>query len=206
MSRACHVSLNQCDNPNHQCPWANSRYFEHLCRKASLMPAHSSYKHNEAAWTKEHRRERIKHVKSLHSMSQHWHISAFEHVDFGANKRGICAATPTDLMHAFLEGVLKYLLWLWVDPLPADKKAQIDYLIRHIFGNLRNSEMKASTFLKSNFTHSFTNLTMLTADEWAGMTFTLLVILQSKDGQDILLSGLDPHWKHVCPKLIWNSI
>ena len=60
--------------------------------------------------------------------------------------------------------------------------------------------MNASTFLKSNFTHGFTNLTMLTADEWAGMTFTLLVILQSKDGQDILLRGLNPAMEHVITK------
>jgi hypothetical protein len=68
-------------------------------------------------------------VKRLHSMSQHRHISAFQKGDFGANKRGICAATPTDLMHAFLEGVLKYLLQLGVNPLSPDKKTKIDYLI-----------------------------------------------------------------------------
>ena len=135
-------------------------------------------------------------------MSQHWHISAFQHVDFGANQRGICAATHTDLMHAFLEGVLKYLLRLWVKPLPANKKTKIDYLICHIFGNLRKSEMNVSTFLKKNFTqgHGYTNLTMLTADKWAGMAFTLLVILQSKDGQEILNYGLIPSMKRVITK------
>jgi hypothetical protein len=88
-------------------------------------------------------------------------------------------------MHAFLEGVLKYLLRIVIDQLTEDKKAQIDFLIRHIFGGHRSSEMNASTFLKSNFTHGFTNLTMLTADEWAGMTFTLLVVIRSRSGQDI---------------------
>jgi hypothetical protein len=127
-------------------------------------------------------------------------VGRIQDVDFGSNNCGICAATPTDLMHAFLEGVLKYLLRLWVDPLPPDKKTKIDYLIRHIFGHIRNSEMDPSTFLKKNFTHGYTNLTQLTADEWAGMTFTLLVILQSQEGKDILRHGLLPAMERVVTK------
>jgi hypothetical protein len=99
MSRACHVSLDQCDNPNHQCRWANLRYFKYLSKKATLMPAQALYNQNSAALTKEDRQSRIKLVKRLHSMSQHRHISAFQDVVFGSNKRGICAATPTDLKH-----------------------------------------------------------------------------------------------------------
>jgi hypothetical protein len=99
-----------------------------------------------------------------------------------------------------LEGVLKYLLQLWVDSLPPDKKTTIDYLIRHIFGHIQNSEMNASTFLKKDFTHGYTNLTQLTADEWAGMTFTLLVILQSKESKKILNYELLPLMESVITK------
>jgi hypothetical protein len=53
MSRACHVSLDQCNNPNHQCRWANSKYFEYLSKKATLMPAQARYNQNSAALTKE---------------------------------------------------------------------------------------------------------------------------------------------------------
>jgi hypothetical protein len=60
--------------------------------------------------------------------------------------------------------------------------------------------MDLSTFLKKNFTHGYTNLTQLTADEWAGMTFTLLVILQSKEGKDILHHGLLPAMERVVTK------
>jgi hypothetical protein len=105
MSRACHVSLEQCDDPNHQCRWANSRYFEELCRKAAYLNSTI-----DSTPTREGLRELKTIVKQLHSMSQHRHTSAFELIDFGSNTRGICGATPTDLMHAFLEGVLKYLL------------------------------------------------------------------------------------------------
>jgi hypothetical protein len=46
MSRACHVSLAQCDDPNHQCRLANSRLFEQLCRNAThLIPQTSSQVH-----------------------------------------------------------------------------------------------------------------------------------------------------------------
>jgi hypothetical protein len=62
------------------------------------------------------------------------------------------------------------------------------------FGNERVN------FLKSNFTHGYTNLTQLAADEWAGMSFTLLVILQSKDGKEILNSGFLPAMERVITK------
>jgi hypothetical protein len=103
-------------------------------------------------------------------------------------------------MHAFLEGVLKYLLRLVIESIPENKKSQINILIGHMFGNIRNSEMNASTFLKSNFTHGYTNLTMLTADEWTGMTFALLIIIRSKCGQEIIKGGLHPAMASVITK------
>jgi hypothetical protein len=78
--------------------------------------------------TREDLRELKTIVKHLHSMSQHSHTSALELVDFGSNTLGICGATPTDLMHAFLEGVLKYLLRLVIESIPESKKSQIDIL------------------------------------------------------------------------------
>jgi hypothetical protein len=48
MSRACHVSLNKCNNR-----LANSRYFEYLSKKATLTPAQAIYYQNSAAVTNE---------------------------------------------------------------------------------------------------------------------------------------------------------
>lgn len=180
LSRACSVSLKECANPKHQCILVNSRMFENWC---SLAPAPVKFRKKGVMSFASGDTE---YLKKLHAASQHRHISAFVDVDFGANTRGISGATPTDLMHAFLEGVLKYLLRIIVAPLSHDEKASLDSLITHVFRNHRGGEMQASTFLKKNFSHGFTNLTQLTADEWAGMTFALLVVLRLKSGQDIL--------------------
>ena len=75
-------------------------------------------------------------------MSQHKHLSAFDGIDFGANDRGIQGATPTDLMHAFLEGACKYVVRLVIDPLTSGQKAELDFLVDHLFGYLRSSEKK----------------------------------------------------------------
>jgi hypothetical protein len=40
--------------------------------------------------------------------------------------------------------------------------------------------------LRTNFTHGMTNLTMITADEWAGMAFTLFLCIQTEIGYNIL--------------------
>jgi len=61
-------------------------------------------------------------------------------MDFGANKRGIFGATPTDLMHAFLEGVIKYLVRIFVDPVSPKNKAVFDFWIDEVFGHLKSSE------------------------------------------------------------------
>ena len=53
------------------------------------------------------RRSRLSDLRTFfQNYSHHPHISAFADVDFGKNSRGILGATPSDMMHAFLHGVL----------------------------------------------------------------------------------------------------
>jgi hypothetical protein len=44
----------------------------------------------------------------LKLVSQHAVHNAFNGIDFANNPRGIYGATPHDLMHMFLEGIMKY--------------------------------------------------------------------------------------------------
>jgi hypothetical protein len=89
---------------------------------------------------KELTHQRKKYTKILHGLSQHWHWSTFVGVNFAANSFGIHGATPTDLMHAFLEGVVKYIMHLVIDPMKPVDKAQLDFWIDHVFGKFKNSE------------------------------------------------------------------
>ena len=194
MCRACCVSYADSNNPAHTCKWVAAKVLQEFSEKASehveplldrvfeaLSPSAKKKRKSELSRL---RKQRRLYTKLLHSYSQHRHLSAFTEVDFGANELGICGATPSDLMHAFLEGVMKYAIRIFIDPLSPIAKKDLDFLIDEIFGRLRNSEQ--ANFLRSNFTHGYTNLTMLTADEWAGMAMTLLVVNRFQRGRDIL--------------------
>ena len=123
-------------------------------------------------------------------------------MDFGANQFGIHGATPTDLMHAFLKGVVKYIIHLVVDPMTPMDKAQLDYWIDHVFGHLKNSECK--NFLQSNFTHGFMNLMQLTADEWARMIQMLLMAIHFQDGQETVSGRFATHEESIPDSPVHN--
>jgi hypothetical protein len=53
-------------------------------------------------------------------------------------------------------------------------------LVDYFFGQILTSEKR------TNFTHGMTSLTMITADEWAGMAFTLLLLIQTDVGYEVL--------------------
>jgi hypothetical protein len=65
----------------------------------------------------------------------------------------------------------------------------LDYLVDYILGKLKNSEK--AQFPRTNFTHGYTNLTQLTAEEWPGMVLTLLVITRFEKAQEILKDVVD---------------
>lgn len=103
-------------------------------------------------------------------------------ITFGGDPRGIYGATPTDLMHAFQSGIIPYLVRLVIDGLTGGEKDQLDWLVRDLFGGLRSGER--SSYPKLTFT-KFSNLTLLTSDEWPGMLFVLLIVLRTDHGQEI---------------------
>jgi hypothetical protein len=88
------------------------------------------------------------------------------------------------MMHGFLEGILKLCVKIFIDPRSPISKAAIDDLVDHLFGNFRSLE-KVNMF-RNNFTHGITNLTMIPADEWAGMEFTLLLLIRTEVGFNIV--------------------
>ena len=48
--------------------------------------------------------------QELQALSQHIHCNAFENVWLGSNTYGLLESLPHDMMHAFLHGVLMYVL------------------------------------------------------------------------------------------------
>ena len=211
MSRKCCIPHHECGDPNAQCKFVNARTMERFSELALMKfdPAdgrfepHTGEPVNIEGLTEKEVDKRCKeHRRKLHSMSQHRHDSAFVDVWFGENKMGIFGATPTDLMHAFLEGVVKCVVRLFVDPLTDSAKADFDFWMDHVFGRFKSSERLKH--LRSNFTHGFTNLSQLTSDEWAGMVQTLTLAFQFPDGVKPLETRFvlpnQPECKrHKCP-------
>ena len=66
---------------------------------------------------------------------------------------------------------------------PTNKK-RLDDLVDELLGGLRSSEK--DQYPCCNFSHGFTNLTMITSDEWAGMMFTLLLVMRTPEGAEIM--------------------
>jgi hypothetical protein len=62
-------------------------------------------------------------------------------------------------------------------------KAEVDYLVDEIFGKFRSSEK--GNMLRTNYIKGMTNLTMLTADEQAGIALTILIISQLNKGREL---------------------
>jgi hypothetical protein len=73
-------------------------------------------------------------AEGVHKMSQHVVKSAFEDTDFVGMPFGFSGRTPHDLMHAILEGALKYCIKVFIEPMPPIQKTKIDMLVDEIFG------------------------------------------------------------------------
>ena len=71
--------------------------------------------------------------------SSHVVDNAFLKLKFGnRNVSGIFGATPTDLMHAFEEGVVPYFMEVVVDPMPESQKKILDNIIADLFTENNN--------------------------------------------------------------------
>ena len=114
----------------------------------------------------------------------HRHVNAYREVWFGNQHGDICDAMPPDMMHAFLLGVVRYVCQIYAKSLTPTQKARLDDLVERVFASIRSGERKF--FPRMNFTKGFTNMTLLTAHEWAGVVLVLLVAAMTLEGQDIL--------------------
>jgi len=179
MCRACDCNFNNSWDPWHKC----TPIFQKDMKQLLDRHFDSDTPVSEVAF--------IKNVLNK-KLSTHVSKNAFHQVDFGENPDtavGIYGNTPTDLMHAFLEGVLKYAIKIFFKPFTPIQLVAIDQTVDELFGSLRSSS-KDDIGLRSNFTHGITNLTLLTANEWIGVAFTLLCLSRTKKGMNVLSPNL----------------
>lgn len=104
-------------------------------------------------------------------------------IRFGLDSRRIWGASPTDLMHAFQSGIVKYLVKMVVDKLSTAKQVRLDRLVHKLFHNLRSKEK--GDYPRLTFSKGFSKLSMITSDEWVGKLFVLLIVLKTEEGSSI---------------------
>jgi hypothetical protein len=187
LCRACDVTPEQSDNPNHKCRFISMSDINELCLVALNLYKPEEYGigfdfGNFSEY--EIKEAKLEAHENLRMKSQHMHLNAFHDIWLGTNTYGLLESLPHDMMHAFLHGVLMYVIEVIMSPLNPTEKYQLDTLVDEIIVPLRSSLKKE--YPRCSFVHGITNLTLLTADERAGVAFVLALVAASKQGSDML--------------------
>eukprot|EP00978_Attheya_sp_CCMP212_P004528 scaffold9870_cov78-Attheya_sp.AAC.1 len=128
----------------------------------------------------------------LHQLSQHGMELATSLLSFGGDTHGIFCAQPVDLMHAFLEGIVKYAVCAFFKGIDPTKASGIDAAIDEMFGrgNLRSGELK-DFGIRIFFIKGISNPKQVTANEWMGIVFCLVVLAITEEGRILLDTRFD---------------
>jgi len=113
-------------------------------------------------------------------MSTHMHESAFQNIWFGANPHGIYDAVPTDLMHAFLHGIVLYVIKTLLSPFTNKEKNFLDDLVNQTLVTVCSFERMK--YPRCSLTHDISNLKLLTATECAGVAFMVALMMTMEAG------------------------
>jgi hypothetical protein len=183
--RACTCPEDELDNPRFQCENIDQRAINQKSIRAMKLLGHLTMDENEEPSTQQAAKEELAGLREeLRAYSRHIHLNAFTNVHMGDNKRClITGATPTDVMHAFLHGVVPYALRIFILPMTVSEKSTLDLLVDRLFSRFRSSEKKE--YPRFNFTRGITDLTMVTADEWAGVAFALVLAMHTREGESL---------------------
>ena len=117
--------------------------------------------------------------------------NAFFPLDFGS-EYGIFGHTFADIMHVLEEGIFKYLLSVFLEPLSATVSGDLDNLVTKLLGSKANRCHGMRLFPRVNFTRGFTRLTLLSSEERTGELLALVIVLQTDEVKAILLDRFTP--------------
>ena len=180
--RACLVPFGSLPNYLHKCQWRNFDFVRQFIEVALKGIKRLDLQDGDVPEDFDLNNPGVVEAMAvLKDWSMHAHVNAFQdHPMHGHRRGGILSATPTDPMHAFLHGVLDYVIKTYVDYMSPIEKHVLDKFVDQVLVPQKQSERKM--FPRVNFTNGVTNLTQITAEEWAGVAFTLLVFLMTQPG------------------------
>jgi hypothetical protein len=122
MSRTCKVSTYECNNPNHICNFVDQSDIKEL----TDLIFHGNNDNTDTADLNEMKKDAR---EALHELSSTVVENSFYLVDFGGDFFSIYRCSPSDMMHAFLQGVLKLIVKIFIDPLKPKTKEAVDLII-----------------------------------------------------------------------------
>jgi len=122
---ACNVTPEESESSNHDCIFLNMDDINQKCKEAMKVMFPKEYDNNDdvlamtAPALKQAQQDKL---DKLQQLSQHMHENAFQNVWLGSHTNGLLDALPHDMMHAFLHGVLMYVLEVIMSPLNPTEK------------------------------------------------------------------------------------
>ena len=164
--RDCKVTYNESDNPDHLCQWISPSDFLHLSEEQT------------------------------NKIGFHLIDNAFSKLNFGAGKRGIYGATPSEPLHSFKLGICKYLFdGFYSDHLPKTTLKKMDKALSSLgSGRQRQSYQPFPKICVVR--NGLTGVGTLTADEQFARVFCVFLCLQDP----LILKSLSNDKRYVRPK------
>jgi hypothetical protein len=157
---------------------ASSEWDKHL---GHLRRGQSKNKHLCSA----KRRTRISTKILKKALGSHAVNKAFFSIDF-ASKYGIFGHTVADKKHLLEEGIIKYLVSVFLEPLSAGELAELDIYVNKLLGGKANRCFGSRSFPRVNFAHGFSRLTLLSSEERVGELLAIVIVLQTDKGREML--------------------
>ena len=188
-SRYCHCPTDQLSDPYHQCIPIDHKEVERRAARALSLASQIGQ------LSQAQRDELMEEYEYLKSVSRYMVLNAHRNLHFGANTNGILGAVACDPMHMFLHGVLKYVMKMLFGGMIPTEMANVDKTVHHTFARYRASGK--TSFPRCNYVRGITNLTCITANEWAGVAFTVLLTMHNREGWSILSKSFDRQRKKM---------
>jgi len=117
LSCACDVSFSDYNDPKWKCNYLKMDDLQKLAIQGLALNGFMANDDVKMMAIHVKQAESNKVLEHLQKKSHHMHGNAFDGIWFGDNSYGILGALPTDLMHAFLHGIILYVVKTSVAPL-----------------------------------------------------------------------------------------
>ena len=198
LSRATFTPSYLASETNNTFHWIHSNVIERVTRAAmfdSESAERSQWNHHLHDLTtekirKQHktaakRRARMSTEILKKALGSHAVKNAFFYLEF-ASDYGIFGHTLADVMHLLEEGLMKYLLSVFLDNLSSTVLANLDKYVAKLLGAKANRSFGRREYPRVNFTRGYSKLTLLSSEERVGELLALVLVMHTDRGRLIL--------------------